>query len=57
MYKCKVCGYIYNQEEGDPARGIPAGTTFEELPETWLCPVCSVTKEYFVEVEESRKPP
>ncbi|HSA04997.1 MAG TPA: rubredoxin [Tenuifilaceae bacterium] len=52
MYKCKVCGYIYNEEEGDPAREIPAGTTFEELPETWLCPVCSVTKEYFVEVEE-----
>ncbi len=52
MYKCKVCGYIYDEEVGDPNREIPAGTSFDELPDTWLCPVCSVTKEYFVELEE-----
>jgi rubredoxin len=52
MYKCNVCGYIYNEEEGDPSKGIPAGTSFEELPDTWLCPVCNVPKEYFTEVEE-----
>ncbi|HEC76514.1 MAG TPA: High molecular weight rubredoxin [Thermoplasmatales archaeon] len=25
-YKCKICGYIYNPERGDPDTGIPPGT-------------------------------
>lgn len=52
MYKCKVCGYIYDEEVGDPNRGISEGTSFEDLPETWLCPVCNVSKEYFEELQE-----
>ncbi len=40
------------ETNGDPARGVEPGTPFEELPATWTCPVCSVTKEYFEEVEE-----
>lgn len=52
MYKCKVCGYVYNEEEGDPAHGISKDTPFDDLPDSWLCPVCSVTKDYFVEVDE-----
>ncbi len=52
MYKCKVCGYIYNEEIGDPNNSIPPGTQFDDLPDTWLCPVCNVSKEYFVELEE-----
>ncbi len=47
MYKCKICGYHYSSEMGDPDHGIEPGTTFEELPESWVCPVCGVTKEYF----------
>lgn len=49
MYKCKVCGYIYDEYIGDPDRGIPAGTPFEALPDNWHCPVCNVTKDYFEE--------
>ncbi|BDX36667.1 rubredoxin [Tenuifilaceae bacterium CYCD] len=52
MYKCVVCGYCYFDENGDPTQEISPGTSFEDLPETWHCPVCNVTKEYFVEVEE-----
>lgn len=51
MYKCKVCGYIYDESLGDPNHEIPAGTPFEEIPDTWRCPVCQVTKEYFEKVE------
>ncbi|MHC1704844.1 MAG: rubredoxin [Tenuifilaceae bacterium] len=47
MYKCKICGYNYNVEIGDPDHDILPGTTFEELPDSWVCPVCGVTKEYF----------
>ncbi len=51
MYKCKVCGYIYDENLGDPDHGIPPGTPFEEIPDTWRCPVCQVTKEYFEKIE------
>ncbi len=49
-YRCKVCGYIYDPEKGDPKGGIPSGTPFEELPEGWVCPVCGASKENFEEV-------
>ncbi|THG54338.1 rubredoxin, partial [Muribaculum caecicola] len=32
--------------------GIPAGTSFEDLPEDWLCPLCGVGKEDFSPIEE-----
>lgn len=46
-YVCKVCGYIYDPAMGDPDSNIPAGTPFEKIPETWVCPACGVTKADF----------
>ena len=46
-YKCQVCGYVYDPEVGDPDNNIPAGTSFEDLPEDWVCPLCSVGKDQF----------
>ncbi len=46
-YRCTVCGYLYDPEMGDPAGGIEAGTSFEDLPDKWNCPVCGVTAEDF----------
>ncbi len=46
-YKCTVCGYIYDPEKGDPDSGIQPGTSFEKLPEDWVCPVCGVEKSLF----------
>ena len=46
-YKCVVCGYIYDPAEGDTTNGIPAGTPFEDLPDSWVCPVCGVPKSDF----------
>lgn len=51
-YRCLVCGYIYNPEEGDPDGGIPPGTPFEELLDDWVCPICGVGKEDFEAIEE-----
>ncbi|MGD9579958.1 MAG: rubredoxin [Vampirovibrionia bacterium] len=48
-YVCDVCGYIYEPENGDPDAGIPAGTAFKDLPEDWVCPICSVGKDQFSE--------
>jgi rubredoxin len=39
-YKCSICGYVYSPLRGEPHNGIPAGTPFEDLPDTYLCPVC-----------------
>jgi rubredoxin len=41
-FVCDVCGYIY-----DPAEGDPAGTSFESLPDDWVCPDCGVGKDSF----------
>ena len=51
-YRCKVCGYIYDPELGDPEGGIKAGVPFEMLPDDWVCPLCEVGKEEFEEVKE-----
>lgn len=51
-YKCKACYYTYDPRVGDPASGVEPGTSFEDLPEEWLCPICMMMKNYFIKVEE-----
>ncbi len=46
-WECTVCGYIYDPAVGDPANNIAAGTKFEDIPDTWVCPECGVTKDNF----------
>lgn len=46
-YICVNCGYIYDPAHGDPNHGVPPGTAFEELPDTWICPICYVSKDLF----------
>lgn len=46
-YECTVCGYVYNPEEGDPDNGIKPGTSFENLPDDWVCPICGAGKDSF----------
>jgi flavin reductase (DIM6/NTAB) family NADH-FMN oxidoreductase RutF/rubredoxin len=51
-YKCDVCGYIYDPEKGDPDGGIKPGTLFDEIPDSWACPVCGAAKDMFAKMEE-----
>lgn len=44
---CIPCGYVYEPEHGDPEGGVAAGTSFADLPEDWICPVCGVDKDLF----------
>lgn len=46
-YRCDICGYIYDPEKGDPDNGVPAGTSFNDLPDNWVCPICGAGKESF----------
>jgi rubredoxin len=41
---CLECHYIYDPAKGDPKNGVPAGTTFEEIPDSWRCPECKILK-------------
>ena len=38
MLVCTVCGYLYNDPD----------TSFEELPDDWVCPICGMPKTAFV---------
>ena len=46
-YVCTICGYIYDPEQGDPASGVKPGTSFEDVPDSWVCPICGAPKTAF----------
>lgn len=45
IYKCSICGYIYDEEKEN--------VKFEDLPDTWTCPECTVPKTLFELTESS----
>ena len=49
---CDVCAYMYDEELGDLEAGIEPGTKFEDLPDDFECPMCSVGKDQFSPAEE-----
>ncbi len=57
LYVCSICGYIYDESAGDPSSDVPSGTKWEDLPESWVCPVCSAQKSAFEKKEEKKEEP
>lgn len=49
-FRCKTCGYIYDEELGDVDEGIEPGTRWEDIPDDWSCPDCGATKDMFEEI-------
>ncbi|MFW9805573.1 MAG: rubredoxin [Candidatus Thorarchaeota archaeon] len=47
QFECMVCGWVYDEDVGDPDSGIAAGTKFADLPDDWVCPMCGAAKEDF----------
>jgi len=45
---CTICAYVYEPKLGDETQGVPAGTSFVDVPEDWVCPVCAAAKSFFV---------
>jgi rubredoxin len=43
-YVCVVCGYVYDEEVGEPEAGLAPGTRWEDVPEDWSCPDCGASK-------------
>src|SRR4051795_3719399 len=52
LWICESCGFIYDPAEGDPDGGIPPGTPFDDIPESWFCPVCGARKKDFIPYED-----
>ena len=48
-YVCTVCGYVYDEAQGDPEHGIAPGTKWEDLPADFECPLFGVGKDDFEE--------
>ena len=48
-YVCDVCGWVYDEELGDPDNGIAPGTKFEDLSDDFQCPFCVIGKDQFSE--------
>ncbi|TXT54225.1 MAG: Rubredoxin (modular protein) [Candidatus Thorarchaeota archaeon] len=46
-WECLVCGWVYDEDKGDPENGVDPGTKFEDIPDDWVCPMCGAGKEDF----------
>ena len=46
-YICTNCGYVYDPKGGDPMSNVAPGTSWEDLPPDWVCPLCYVGKDDF----------
>ena len=51
QWRCRNCGFIYDEETGRPEDGIAPGTVWEDVPPNWTCPDCDARKEDFEMVE------
>lgn len=50
-YACITCDLIYDEEKGWPEEGFPPGTLWRDIPDDWMCPDCSASKDDFYIVE------
>jgi len=51
LWKCTVCGYLYDPVNGDSSYDLRPGVSFEDLDDEWVCPVCYAPKSKFIKVE------
>lgn len=51
VWQCLNCGYVYDEEAGDPDEGLAPGTRWADIPDNWICPQCGSGKLDFDMVE------
>jgi class 3 adenylate cyclase/rubredoxin len=44
---CSTCRWVYDPALGDPESNVSPGTSFEQLPDGWVCPICGSGRELF----------
>lgn len=50
-WRCTLCGYVYDPEEGDEESDVDPDTLFDDLPPDWLCPDCGASMDEFEEMD------
>lgn len=50
-YVCSMCGFTYDEEKGLPEKGIKPGTKWEEIKDTFYCPLCGASSDSFIKEE------
>ena len=51
QYKCKICGYVFDEDNIEEGLNIPNGTKFEDLPASFKCPKCRMAKSMFEKID------
>ncbi|MBE9526333.1 MAG: rubredoxin [Proteobacteria bacterium] len=46
-WMCLICGFVYDEAKGMPSQGVPAGTSWANVPESWVCSDCGQKKSGF----------
>ncbi|MFR9703800.1 anaerobic nitric oxide reductase flavorubredoxin [Aeromonas sanarellii] len=44
---CTVCQWVYDPVQGEPDQGVAPGTSWAQVPDSFLCPGCGIGKEVF----------
>ncbi len=55
IFQCPECGYQYDEKNGEPHEGYPPGTLWDQIPESFVCPSCSVRDKADFEPVETKK--
>lgn len=50
-FRCLICGYIYEEELGDPDSDLAPGTRWADVPVDWACPLCGADKKNFESID------
>ena len=50
QYRCTVCGYIYDPEDGDPDSALNRGRRLKKFLTVGYVPVCGAPKESFEKI-------
>ena len=53
--QCSVCQWIYDPATGEPMQDVQPGTAWRDVPDTFLCPECSLGKDVFDELATEAK--
>ncbi len=48
-YVCTICGYVYVPADGCPEQDVQPGTDFNDVDDSFVCPICGAGKEMFEE--------
>ena len=51
VWQCVLCAFVYDEAAGMPEEGIPPGTRWADVPETFGCPDCDAKKADFEMIE------